>query len=217
MDQTVKPPGRRQRKALETRRRVLDAAESLFVSDGYSSTTVAAIAEAADVAVQTVYAVFGTKRAVLTALLAVRTVGDDEAAPLRDRKDWQAMEVEPDPRRQVALLANIATRIGARMAPLYDVMAEAAGSDSEIAEVYRQQQEARYKDQRRLARSLGRKGVLRADLSETRATDIMWALANPRTHRALVGERRWPTEEYEVWLGELLACALLGDPATGVS
>jgi hypothetical protein len=117
----------------------------------------------------------------------------------------------------VALLAGITTRIGARMAPLYDVMDEAAGSDPEIAEVYRQQQEARYKDQRRLARSLGRKGVVRLDLSETRATDIMWALANPRTHRALVGERGWPTEEYEGWLGELLACALLGDPATGVS
>jgi AcrR family transcriptional regulator len=214
MDEVVKPPGRRQRKALETRRRMLDAAESLFVTDGYTATTIAAIAEAADVAVQTVYAVFGTKRTVLTALLALRTVGDDEAVPLRDRQDWQAMEAEADPHRQVALLAGIATRIGARMAPLYDVMAEAAGSDPEIAEVYRQQQEARYKDQRRLARSLGRKGALRDELSEARATDIVWALANPRTHRALVGERRWPTQEYEGWLGELLACALLRDPST---
>jgi hypothetical protein len=93
-------------------------------------------------------------------------------------------------------------------------MAEAAGSDPELAEVYRQQQDARYKDQRRLARSLGRKDALRAGLSEVRATDIMWVLANPRTHRALVGERRWPTEEYERWLGELLACALLRDAAT---
>jgi hypothetical protein len=100
------------------------------------------------------------------------------------------------------------------MASLYDVMAAAGDSDPEIAETYRQQQEARYKDQRRVAGSLARKGALRAGLSETRATDIMWALANPRTHRALVVERRWATEEYEGWLGHLLACALLRDPST---
>lgn len=211
MDDDVKPVGRRQRKALETRRRVLDAAEQLFVSDGYSATTIAAIAETADVAVQTVYSVFGTKRAVLTELLAARTVGDDGAAPLRDRQDWQAMEAESEPRRQLALLASIATRIGGRMAPLYDVMAEAAGSDPELAAVFRQQQEARYKDQRRVARSLAHKDALRDGMSEVRATDVMWALANPRTHRALVGERRWPTDEYEGWLGQLLAGALLKD------
>jgi AcrR family transcriptional regulator len=214
VNEPVKPPGRRQRKALETRRRVLDAAEALFVRDGYTATTIAVIAEAADVATQTVYAVFGTKRALLTELLALRTVGDDEAAPLRDREDWRAMEAEADPRRQVALLAAIATRIGVRMAALYDVIAAAASSDPEIAEVYRQQQLARYKDQRRVARSLGKKGVLRSGLSEVQATDIMWAIANPRTYRALVDERRWAAEEYESWLGELLASALLRDSLT---
>jgi AcrR family transcriptional regulator len=209
MDVVVQPAGRRTRKAQETRGRMLDAAEALFVRDGYAATTIAAIAEEADVAGQTVYAVFGTKRALLTALLAQRTVGDDAAVPLTDREDWRVMEREPDPHRQVGLLARIATRIGARMAPLYDVMAEAAGSDPEIAALYRRQQDARYKDQRRLARSLGRKGELRDGLSEARATDVMWALANPRTYRALVSDRRWPAQEYEEWLGDLLACALL--------
>ena len=62
---------RRAQKALATRRRVLDAAETLFIRDGYATTTMAVIAEQADVAVQTVYAVFGTKRAVLSELFAV--------------------------------------------------------------------------------------------------------------------------------------------------
>ena len=78
---------RREQKALATRRRILEAAEMLFVRDGYAATTIAAIADPADVAVQTVYAVFGTKRAMLNELLAVRVVGDDEAAPLKDRDD----------------------------------------------------------------------------------------------------------------------------------
>jgi len=205
-------PGRRERKALETRRRVLDAAEILFVRDGYTATTMTAIADAADVAIQTVYAIFGTKRAILTRLLEVGVVGDEQENPLRDREEWQAMERETDPRRQLALLASIATRIGNRIAPLYEVMAAAAGSDPDIDAMYRRQQQVRYTDQRRLTRSLSRKGALRAGLSQARATDIMWTLANPHTHHALVSQRGWSTDEYERWLGQVLACALLTEP-----
>ena len=214
MDEPVKLGlGRRERKAQATRRRVLDAAEALFIRDGYARTTMAAIAEEADVAVQTVYAVFGTKRAILTELLAVRVVGDEDGTALGDRQDWQDMEREVDPRRQLALFASIATRIGDRIADLYEVMAGAAGSDPEIAAMYRRQQQARYTDQRRVARALSRKGALRAGLSEAHATDIMWTIANPRTHRNLIGERRWATEEYERWLTQVLISALIEEPA----
>jgi hypothetical protein len=42
------------------------------------------------------------------------------------------------------------------------------------------------------------------------ATDIIWTLANPRNHHALVTERHWTTDEYEHWLGHQLTFALLG-------
>jgi AcrR family transcriptional regulator len=210
MAETVKAPsGRRTRKAQLTRRRVLDAAQALFVRDGYAVTTIAAIAEAADVAVQTVYAVFANKRNLLTELLAYRVTGDDQDIPLTDRDDWRAMMAERDPEHQLGMLAAIATRIGDRMGALYEVMAGAAGADREIAALFRAQQDSRHRDQARLARSLSRRGCLRPGLSERRATDIMWALANPTTHRALVGERGWTPEEYQRWLAELLACGLL--------
>jgi AcrR family transcriptional regulator len=202
-------PTRRAQKALATRRRILAAAETLFTRDGYAVTTIAAIADQADVAVQTIYAVFGTKRAILSKLLAVRVVGDDDATPLKDRDDWRAMESETGPRRQLELLATIATRIGERMGALYDVLASAAGSDPEIADMHRRQQQRRYNDQRRLARSLARKGALRPGLSEAHATDIMWAVANPTMHHRLVAERRWTGDEYERWLAYALTCSLL--------
>jgi TetR/AcrR family transcriptional regulator of autoinduction and epiphytic fitness len=205
-------PGRRERKALATRHRVLDAAEVLFIRDGYAATTMNAIAEVGDVAAPTVYAVFGTKRAILTELLEVRTLGADRQAPLRDRQEWQAMEHEADPRRQIAMLASVATRIGERIAALTEVMAAAAGSDPEIAAIHQQRQQARYQDQSALARSLYGKGALRAGMSEARATDILWAVANPRTYHSLVTERHWTAEEYEHWLDHLLAAALLADP-----
>ena len=48
-------------------------------------------------AVQTVYAVFGNKRAILSELLAIRVAGDDHASPLQSREQWQAIEREPNP------------------------------------------------------------------------------------------------------------------------
>jgi hypothetical protein len=54
------------------------------------------------------------------------------------------------------------------------------------------------------------------------ATDIMWAIANPNTHYALISERRWTSGQYEQWLAHTLICALLtargGEPdPAGVS
>jgi AcrR family transcriptional regulator len=209
----VKPQtGRRARKALATRRRILDAAEALFTRDGYTATTMTAIADHADVAVQTLYAVFGNKRALLTELIEVRVKGDEHADALRDREDWREMERETDAQRQLALFARIATRIGDRSAAINEVLLQAAGADAEIAAIYEQQRQARYRDERRIARSLARKGALREGLSETRAADVIWTIANTHTYRALVEERRWRTDEYERWLENLLARELLRYP-----
>jgi AcrR family transcriptional regulator len=209
----VKPrTGRRARKALATRRRILDAAEALFTRDGYTATTMTAIADHADVAVQTLYAVFGNKRALLTELIDVRVKGDEDADALRDREDWREMERETDAQRQLALFARIARRIGDRSAAINEVLLQAAGADAEIAAIYEQQRQARYRDERRIARSLARKGALREGLSETQAADVIWTIANTHTYRALVEERRWTTDEYERWLENLLTRELLRCP-----
>ena len=123
------------------------------------------------------------------------------------------MERERDPQRQIALFASIATRIGTRSAAINEVMAAAAAADPEIAALYQRQRQDRYRDERRLARSLGRKHALRPGLNEARAADTVWAIATTRTYRALVHERGWTNDAYERWLANLLAHALLADPA----
>src|ERR1700682_935698 len=62
----------RQEQAAHTRARILDAADSLFAAAGYGHTTVAEIARTANVATDTVYATFGSKGRVLTALIDSR-------------------------------------------------------------------------------------------------------------------------------------------------
>ncbi|MFG7943934.1 MULTISPECIES: TetR/AcrR family transcriptional regulator [Streptomyces] len=56
-----KPEGRRERKKRETRRRISDIATGLFLQRGFDAVTVAEIAEAADVSVNTVYNYFPAK------------------------------------------------------------------------------------------------------------------------------------------------------------
>lgn len=212
MVETVKrKPGRREAKAQATRERVLDAALALFVADGYSATPISSIADAADVAVQTVYAIFRNKRAILQGVLARAVVGDDEAGPLRERADWQAMELEPDPIAQLTQLAAIATNIGARMAPLYEVLSDAASSDPEIAETFRRQQQGRWDDQQWVAKSLSRRRALRKGIDAGDATDILWTVASPRTYHSLVTQRGWNTQKYEQWLAATLSAILLPD------
>jgi len=94
---TAAAEGRRQKKARQTRRRILAAAAELFTRQGYAATTIQQVAEQADVAWQTVYSVFGTKAAILSAVFDVAVAGDDEPAPVAERPFVQAIKDAADP------------------------------------------------------------------------------------------------------------------------
>ena len=63
--------GRRER-AQQTRDQITDIARELFLSDGYTDTTVAAIAAAAHVSVETIYKGFGGKPGLVGAIIEAR-------------------------------------------------------------------------------------------------------------------------------------------------
>ncbi|WP_434446809.1 TetR/AcrR family transcriptional regulator [Lentzea sp. E54] len=65
---TAQTPGRRQRSARK-QAAILDAAEALFVADGYELTSVDAIAAQAQVSKRTVYDHFGDKQTLFSAVL----------------------------------------------------------------------------------------------------------------------------------------------------
>jgi len=60
-----RPPGLRERKKAETRRRIQETAVGLFLTQGYDATTVEEIAAAAEVSHMTFYRHFPTKEAVV--------------------------------------------------------------------------------------------------------------------------------------------------------
>ncbi|MDH6195630.1 AcrR family transcriptional regulator [Mycobacterium frederiksbergense] len=65
MDSANESSGRRQRKKLETRRRIADSARRLFLERGYEAVGIRDIAADADVAVTTVFAHFTSKEALV--------------------------------------------------------------------------------------------------------------------------------------------------------
>ena len=88
---------RREAQARETRRSILEAAAELFVGSGYAATTIQAIADQGGVAVQTVYAVFGTKRELLRQLIESTITGDDDPDAITERPRSSASAPNPTP------------------------------------------------------------------------------------------------------------------------
>jgi AcrR family transcriptional regulator len=201
---------RRQEAARQTRERILEAARGLFVERGFAGTTIAAIAAEAGTAAETVYAAFGTKIAVLAALVRGAARGADDREIL-EQEGARAVAAATDQREQLRLFArDIAGRL-ARAAPLLVVVASASVSEPALAELYGSLHAARLRNLRALAGQLAGNGPLRVD--ENAATDTIWALTAPELYHVLTTQRGWTRERYAAWLEDTLASTLLVEQA----
>jgi AcrR family transcriptional regulator len=194
---------------------VVRAARALFLERGYAAATIEAISGTSDVPPATVYRLFSSKLGILKALLDVSIAGDDQAAPVQDRANAQALFADADPARQLAGFAGLCRQINARSAPAYQILLGAAGADPEAAALLAEYTRQRQQGQGQIARSLARIGALRPELNQRDAADIIHALMSPEVYRLLVGDRGWPPGRYEQWLTGVLIGQLLPAPATG--
>ena len=208
------PGGRRQKRARQTRRSILAAAHELFLRQGYARTTIRQIADRADVAWQTVYAVFGGKPAILSAVFDVAVAGDDEPVPVPERPFVQAISDAGDPREKARIFARHLRDTGARIAPVLAVIESAATTDPEIAALWRELQDQLLRGMTMAANGLHQQGALRPGLGVARAADILWFYAGPWAYRGLVTGRGWTPDEYEAWIGDTLYTQLM-DPQAG--
>jgi AcrR family transcriptional regulator len=204
----------RREQAAATRRRILKAAQPLLERDGYTSTSMAAIAAAAAVSLKTVYLAFETKSGLLHALWHLLLRGDEEPVPVGERAWFRAVLEEPQPERKLRLNVHNATTVRARIGPLLQVLRDAAPTEPEISELWTQIQAEFYDNQHAVVVDLDERKALRPGLDVTRATDILWTLNHPDVYRLLVTERAWAPDEHEEWLADLLCSQLLREQAT---
>jgi AcrR family transcriptional regulator len=196
----------RREQAAQTRSLIVRAAADLFVSEGYARTTVKAIAERAGVAADTVYATFGSKVRVLTAVIDDR-LAPSGAANVMQRPEALAVRDEVDQRGQLRRFAQDIAAISTRVRPIYEVLRTAAAVEPQVREVFDEMEQHRLTNMRRLAGWLAERGPLA--VSEARAGDLIWTLASPEVARMLCDVRGWTEAEHAAWLESSLAAALI--------
>ena len=200
---------RRREQARATRHAVLEAARGLFTERGYVGTTIEAIAAGANVAPETVYAVFGTKRSLLSELVDVSIAGSDSAPPILQQDPVQQIRDEPDPHRRIVLLASLGRSILERRAAVDEVVRGAAAADPEIASLRDLGKAQRFTSQRELLRMVVGAAGLRQGLDVETAADVLYAIGSPETYRLLVIDRGWSGPRFERWYAETLERLLL--------
>lgn len=199
----------RAERAADTRSRIAVAARELFVAHGFGGTTVAAIAERAGVAPQTVYATFGSKGAIIGALL-VQMEEDADAARWRDRI---AAATEPNS-RLVAFAEWTRSMFSTSKAMI--AAAQGAAGDPAIVDLRRQGDLHRREALEGLIATLARAHALRADLPEAQAVDRAWMLTGVELYLAATDGCGWSDADYALWLAALLQSQLL-EPAAALS
>ena len=200
---------RRQQQAAATRRSILEAAERRFARDGYAATTMDAIGAEAGVSLKTVYTSFATKSGLLRALWDLRLKGDEGDAPVTQHNWFREVMDERDPIRKLQLNARNSRAAKARIGPMFKIIRNAAGVDTDCAALWELIQSDFHANQRTIVQSLGRLGALRDGLSVARATDILWTLNHPDTWLLLHDRCGWSPKAYETWLAETTAAQLL--------
>jgi AcrR family transcriptional regulator len=192
-----------------TRLRVIDAAKALFIEQGYPATTLESVADAADIPVPTLYRWFGSKRALLTAVLEISFVGDDEPVSFVDRPAVQAALSEPDPSVLLDAFATIARDFMDRSSGILHVLATAAQVDAEAAALLAEIRRQRRTGQSRIVTALVERDALDPALDPSEACDFVYLLWSPETHRILTIDRGWTSQQYEAWLAHALRRTLL--------
>jgi TetR/AcrR family transcriptional regulator of autoinduction and epiphytic fitness len=200
---------RRQEQARQTRRAILDAAAKLFVEPGYAATPLTAVAAEAGVAVQTVYAVFGSKRQLLSDLVDVTLAGDDERVAMADRSFVADIRALTGLRARLTRYARHLAETHARQVQVMLALAGAATADPDAAAIWRKNLDERYRGMTMLAADLVSTGEVL--ISPERAADVLWLAQDIRNYDWLVRERGWPVERFEKWFVDGVA-AVLGTP-----
>jgi AcrR family transcriptional regulator len=198
---------RRRQNADRGRALVLEAAQRLFLAGGYSATTIASIADAADVSVETIYKAFGGKRGLVRAIWEQGLEGSGPIPAWRRSDEMQV--IEADPAQVMRNWGSLTTDVAPRVAPILLLIRTAAAADHEMAALLGEVEQARLDRMERNARHLHDRGDLREDVTVNEARDVLWTYSSPELYELLVLRRGWPLERYGRFVAEGIMAALL--------
>jgi AcrR family transcriptional regulator len=208
---------RREAGARRTRRRVLEAAGSVFVAGGYAGATIRAIAAEAGVSVPTVELLFATKARLLKAAIDVAIAGDDEAVAVLDRSWTSAAIASASADEFLSIVASVIGAAQARSAGLVLAVFEGSSKDPELAELTEQMIRQRAITAEWIVNGLAGKAELREELTRQDAADTVWLLMEPAVFDRLVRHRHWTVDRYQDWFARTARRLLVADTPTSGS
>jgi AcrR family transcriptional regulator len=198
---------RRRQQALRTRDAILEAARRLFLSRGYAGTTIASIAGAADVSVETIYKGFGGKPGLVR---AIAEKGLQGAGPIpAERRSDEMRTLERDPSKVMRGWGTFTTEVAPLAAPIGLLVRTAAATDPEMAALLEELDHARLARMEHNARQLFERGDFREGVTLEHARDVLWAYSSPELYELLVLRQGWPLERYGQFVAEGMIAALL--------
>jgi len=199
----------RERQASETRLRIIEAADRLLRTKGFSGMTIEAVAKRAHVSVSTVYAIFKSKTGILMALLDQSMFGPDYDEVVRYARS------ATDPEIRLRRAATVAKKIRSAQSGAFELMRGAGVVAPELANLEQQRERLRYDSEENVVTFLRASGKLRTGLSHQTARDIFWMLTGGDVYRMLVRERGWSAQQYQDWLADTLVQLLLDPDMNG--
>ena len=194
----------RRKKSEQTREVIAEAAKKLFASRGFESVTIEEIAREAGKPLPTVYALFTSKKGILKEVLERALFGQQYAALVQ-----QTREIS-QPVERLRGVAKITRNVYDSERAEMSLLQGAVLVGPEFAELEREREQRRFERQQANIKRLAAGKALRAGISVAMARDILWTLTGREPYRLLVVEKKWSSNRYEKWLGDLLIGALLG-------
>jgi AcrR family transcriptional regulator len=188
------------------RERILEAAEEIITRRGGADVTMADIARAAGVSRQAVYLHFADRAELLLALVA--HVDERRGMPAEAQKIINARDGVAALRAAVGLQARLNPGVWA-IVRAFDAVRR---HDAAAERSWQDRHAHRLEGARLVVRRLVREGILRRNLNEGAAADLLWNLTSLRTWEDLVLERGWSAGNYRRRMTQLLIDLLVETP-----
>jgi len=189
--------------AEDTRKRILQAAKSLFGRKGIDKVKIADIGDRAGVAASTVYAIYKSKDGILRALMEQSLFGS------RFQDAQELLAGITDPAKLIEMTSYISRTVYESESSDLGLLRHASGFSPALRKMEQELEQVRYDMQEQRLRSLFDAGKAKTGLNREEAQRILWMYTSRDVFRMLVQEGGWSPQRYQDWLSRTLLEALV--------